>query len=106
MIGAALVIVAMTAILVSTSTQLIRGRLRLERLQRQMLISRELDQAREIQLAWLPERQGARSRSTSPPSIARPAMSAATFTTGSTCPTDARASSSATSPVTVCPRRF
>ena len=57
-IGAGLVIFAMTAILVSTSTQMIRGRLRLERLQREML-TRELDQARDIQLLWLPERQGA-----------------------------------------------
>lgn len=57
-IGAALVIFAMTGILVSTSTQMIRGRLRLERVQREML-TRELDQAREIQLLWLPERQGA-----------------------------------------------
>jgi hypothetical protein len=56
-IGAGLVIFAMTAILVSTSTQMIRGRLRLERVQREML-TRELDQAREIQLLWLPERQG------------------------------------------------
>ncbi|MEA2734257.1 MAG: phosphoserine phosphatase RsbU/P [Humisphaera sp.] len=57
-IGAGLVIFAMTAILVSTSTQMIRGRLRLERVQREML-TRELNQAREIQLLWLPERQGA-----------------------------------------------
>jgi sigma-B regulation protein RsbU (phosphoserine phosphatase) len=49
----------MTAILVSTSTQMIRGRLRLERFQRETL-TRELDQAREIQLLWLPERQGAK----------------------------------------------
>ena len=58
-IGAGVVIFAMTAILVSTSTQMIRGRLRLERFQREML-TRELDQAREIQLLWLPERQGAK----------------------------------------------
>ena len=56
-IGAGVVIFAMTAILVSTSTQMIRGRLRLERFQRETL-TRELDQAREIQLLWLPERQG------------------------------------------------
>ena len=56
-IGAGLVILAMTAVLVSTSTQMIRGRLRLERFQRETL-TRELDQAREIQLLWLPERQG------------------------------------------------
>ena len=55
-IGASLVILAMTAVLVSTSTQMIRGRLRLERLQNDLL-TRELTQAREIQLAWLPEKQ-------------------------------------------------
>jgi len=48
------IIVAMTMILVSTSTTMIRGRLRLERVQREML-TRELDQAREIQLMWLPK---------------------------------------------------
>jgi serine phosphatase RsbU (regulator of sigma subunit) len=57
LIGAGVVILAMTGILVSTSTQMIRGRLRLERVQREVL-TRELDQAREIQLMWLPERQG------------------------------------------------
>jgi sigma-B regulation protein RsbU (phosphoserine phosphatase) len=56
-VGAGLVILALTAVLVSTSTQIIRGRLRLERVQREMM-SRELEQAREIQLLWLPERQG------------------------------------------------
>ncbi len=55
-IGASLVILAMSAVLVSTSTQMIRGRLRLERLQNDLL-TRELTQAREIQLAWLPEKQ-------------------------------------------------
>lgn len=55
-IGGSLVIAAITAILVSTSTQVIRGRLKVERLQRELL-SRELDQAREIQLSWLPEQQ-------------------------------------------------
>src|SRR5262249_15129680 len=56
LIGAGVIIVAMTFILVSTSTSMIRGRLRLERVQREML-TRELDQAREIQLMWLPEKQ-------------------------------------------------
>ena len=56
LIGAAFIVAAMTAILVSTSTQIIRGRLRLERVQREMLTS-ELNQAREIQLMWLPEQQ-------------------------------------------------
>lgn len=60
-IGAVLVIAAMTAVLVSTSVQTIRGRLRLERLQHE-LINRELAQAREIQLAWLPERQESQVR--------------------------------------------
>jgi serine phosphatase RsbU (regulator of sigma subunit) len=56
LIGAGVLIAAITAILVSSSTQMIRGRLRLERVQRAML-TRELDQAREIQLMWLPEQQ-------------------------------------------------
>jgi serine phosphatase RsbU (regulator of sigma subunit) len=55
-VGAAIVILVMTGVLVSTSIQLIRGRLRLERLRHEML-DRELAQAREIQLAWLPEKQ-------------------------------------------------
>jgi serine phosphatase RsbU (regulator of sigma subunit) len=56
-IGSGLVILAMTAILLSTSIQMIRGRLRLERLQAE-LMTRELAQARNIQLMWLPESQG------------------------------------------------
>lgn len=55
MIWAIVVIVAMTAILLSTAIQLIRGRIRLERV-RHELLSRELSQARKIQLAWLPNR--------------------------------------------------
>jgi len=47
------VVVSVCAILLSTATQLIRGRLRLERMQHQML-EQELNQAREIQLNWLP----------------------------------------------------
>jgi len=43
----------MTAILVSTSTLMIRSRLRLERVKNDLL-GKELDQARKIQLAWLP----------------------------------------------------
>ncbi|MGF1633841.1 MAG: SpoIIE family protein phosphatase [Phycisphaerae bacterium] len=50
---AAFVIVAVTTILVSTSMALIRGRTRLERV-RADLIDRELKQARNIQLQWLP----------------------------------------------------
>jgi serine phosphatase RsbU (regulator of sigma subunit) len=54
MIWAGFLIIAMTAILVSTSVQIIRGRVRMERMQHEML-NRELLQAREIQLNWLPE---------------------------------------------------
>ena len=56
-IGAAVIIFVMTVVLVATSTNMIRGRLRLERVQREM-ITRELNAAREIQLAWLPEATG------------------------------------------------
>jgi serine phosphatase RsbU (regulator of sigma subunit) len=52
-VWAVFVVVSVCAILLSTAIQLIRGRLRLERLQHQMLES-ELNQAREIQLNWLP----------------------------------------------------
>ena len=55
-IGSGLVVIAMTAVLLSTSIQMIRGRLRLERIQTD-LITRELGQAREIQLMWLPNRE-------------------------------------------------
>lgn len=47
-------IVAITALLVSTAGVMIRARLREERLRRDVL-ARELQQARRIQLAWLPE---------------------------------------------------
>jgi serine phosphatase RsbU (regulator of sigma subunit)/type II secretory pathway pseudopilin PulG len=52
-VWAVFVVISVCAILLSTAIQLIRGRLRLERLQHQMLES-ELNQAREIQLNWLP----------------------------------------------------
>jgi serine phosphatase RsbU (regulator of sigma subunit) len=52
-VWAVFVVVSVCAILLSTATQLIRGRLRLERLQHQVL-EKELNQAREIQLNWLP----------------------------------------------------
>ncbi len=52
------VVVSMTAILVSTSTQLIRGRARLERVKHELL-TKELSQARAIQLAWLPKQHDA-----------------------------------------------
>jgi serine phosphatase RsbU (regulator of sigma subunit) len=45
---------AVVAIFASTAFQLIRSRIRLERTQRDLLTS-ELRQAREIQLAWLPD---------------------------------------------------
>jgi sigma-B regulation protein RsbU (phosphoserine phosphatase) len=47
------VIIAITAILVSTAIQMIRTRVRLERV-RHDILNRELTQARQIQLAWLP----------------------------------------------------
>jgi serine phosphatase RsbU (regulator of sigma subunit) len=50
------VVVAMTGILVSTSISMIRGRARTERLRHQVL-KREVDQAREIQKAWLPSKK-------------------------------------------------
>lgn len=51
------VVFAMTATLVSTSTQMIRSRLRIEKL-RNELIRKELAEARKIQLAWLPSHGG------------------------------------------------
>ncbi|HEY7088481.1 MAG TPA: PP2C family protein-serine/threonine phosphatase [Tepidisphaeraceae bacterium] len=51
------VVGSITAILVSTAFQMIRSRARLERTRREML-ERELSQARQIQLAWLPEADG------------------------------------------------
>lgn len=53
LLWAIFVVVSMTAILVSTSIQMIRSRVRLERI-RHELLERELSQARQIQLAWLP----------------------------------------------------
>jgi serine phosphatase RsbU (regulator of sigma subunit) len=52
---AAFVAISMAAILVSTATQLIRSRMRLERVRHEMLQA-ELRQARQIQLAWLPDK--------------------------------------------------
>jgi len=46
-------VVSVAAILASTAVWLIRGRMRLERLRTEML-HRELEQARRIQLSWLP----------------------------------------------------
>jgi len=50
---AAFVVVAMSGILVSTAVQMIRGRVKLERFQHEVL-TRELERARQIQQAWLP----------------------------------------------------
>lgn len=47
------VTISVTGILISTSTQLIRSRVRLEQ-ERAALIQKELQQARDIQLTWLP----------------------------------------------------
>lgn len=46
-------VASMTVILVSTSVLMIRGRMKMER-GRYEAVQRELDQARQIQLAWLP----------------------------------------------------
>ena len=54
---AGMLIIAVSAILVSSSVQLIRGRNRLERL-RSEVVEKELSAAREIQLRWLPGREG------------------------------------------------
>lgn len=51
--GAIFVILAVTAILLSTAVRLIRSRQHIETLRHQML-TKELDQARAIQLHWLP----------------------------------------------------
>jgi serine phosphatase RsbU (regulator of sigma subunit) len=56
MTWAGFVMTAVTAILVSTAIQMIRTRLRLERV-RSELIERELTQARRIQLHWLPDQR-------------------------------------------------
>jgi len=52
------VAVSVVGILTSTAVQLIRGRLRLEAARQEAfdLLTREVEQAREIQLAWLPNR--------------------------------------------------
>jgi hypothetical protein len=49
------VILSMTALLVSSFITVLRGRFRLERLRHEML-TQEIEQARDIQLAWLPAR--------------------------------------------------
>ena len=52
-IGTGVLLLVVTGIVVSTATQLIRTRVRLER-ERHAMLRKELDQARQIQLAWLP----------------------------------------------------
>lgn len=52
-IWAIFVVAAVTLILISTSIQMIRNRVRLERVQTES-IRKELDRARQIQQAWLP----------------------------------------------------
>jgi serine phosphatase RsbU (regulator of sigma subunit) len=57
-IWSVIVVVAVTGILASTALQMIRSRLRAERVRHEAL-TRELSQARNIQLAWLPDRHPA-----------------------------------------------
>lgn len=52
-VGAIFVILSVTAILMSTAVRLIRSQRNLERMRHEML-TKELDQARAIQLHWLP----------------------------------------------------
>jgi sigma-B regulation protein RsbU (phosphoserine phosphatase) len=54
MLWGAFIMLGLTAILSSTAIQTIRSRVRLERVRHEM-INKELAQAREIQLAWLPD---------------------------------------------------
>jgi sigma-B regulation protein RsbU (phosphoserine phosphatase) len=53
---AVFLLIATTAILMSTSVQMIRSRVRMERVKHEIL-TRELSQARKIQLAWLPRNE-------------------------------------------------
>ena len=55
MIWAIFVSLSVTGILVSTAFFMIRSRVRYERAPPRDLLARELDQARQIQLAWLPD---------------------------------------------------
>ncbi|CAN5368681.1 hypothetical protein BH09PLA1_BH09PLA1_29060 [soil metagenome] len=54
MLWGTFVMLAMTALLISTAIQLIRGRTRLDRMQKEVL-TKEMADAREIQLHWLPK---------------------------------------------------
>jgi serine phosphatase RsbU (regulator of sigma subunit) len=67
----ALVVVVIAAILASTAAGLIRGRMRVERL-RHTLLAKEVAQARQIQLAWLPAK-GPKSGMIDVAAINRPA---------------------------------
>src|SRR5687767_211928 len=58
-VGAVAIVLLMTAVLVFAATQAIRARLRVERIQHDV-INKELAAAREIQLAWLPEHHDAK----------------------------------------------
>jgi serine phosphatase RsbU (regulator of sigma subunit) len=69
---ATFMIIAMTAILISTSVQLIRGRSRLESVRREM-IEKDLAQARQIQLAWLPGRRQRRPAAADIEAVNQPA---------------------------------
>ncbi|HEY1685585.1 MAG TPA: PP2C family protein-serine/threonine phosphatase [Tepidisphaeraceae bacterium] len=55
MLWAIFVVISMSAILISTAIQLIRGRAKLRQIEHEIL-QREVKQARQIQLAWLPSR--------------------------------------------------
>ncbi|HEX3356167.1 MAG TPA: SpoIIE family protein phosphatase [Tepidisphaeraceae bacterium] len=54
LVWAIVVLLAVMAILISTASQMIRSRLRLERAQME-IINKEMAQARQIQLNWLPD---------------------------------------------------
>ena len=54
-VGAGALLLIVTGIVASTAVQLIRARARLER-ERHAMLRKELDQARQIQLAWLPSK--------------------------------------------------
>jgi serine phosphatase RsbU (regulator of sigma subunit) len=60
LIGAILVVVCATGILVSTAIQMIRSRMKLERVRHEVL-RKELERARQIQQAWLPREQPSNS---------------------------------------------
>ena len=85
LVWGAFVIVSVTAILVSTTVQLIRGRIRLER-ERHEMIAKELTQRGKFNSPGCQGRGGSFTRWISSPSMSRRVTSAATSTTGSNCP--------------------